>query len=163
MTSEYPFRKTPSLTRLLCLQGLYLGTTTPHPPHGNLLPPPPNQFRPVSMFSFTGVHSPNKEDDTMISVSLCQYPKLITSLRTLSSRCLAVATFDAGLSNHHLARESRNECKLPQQQKALHDSSNVPCIIEKPSIASPRKFGADDQGTKEVVRKKGKVSKTAVS
>lgn len=40
-------------------------------PHRNLLPP--YQFRPLSTISFTSVHSPNKEDDTMISVSVI-YP-----------------------------------------------------------------------------------------
>ena len=43
-----------------------------HPPQGNLLPP--NQFRPVSMISIASIHSPNKEDDTMISVSLSYSP-----------------------------------------------------------------------------------------
>ena len=30
---------------------------------------PPNQFRPLSVHSISGIHSPMKEDDTMISVS----------------------------------------------------------------------------------------------
>jgi serine/arginine repetitive matrix protein 2 len=47
--------------------GSVFGYDNSHPPQGNLLPP--NQFRPVPMFSFASVHSPNKEDDTMISVS----------------------------------------------------------------------------------------------
>jgi serine/arginine repetitive matrix protein 2 len=39
-----------------------------HPPNGHLLPPA--QFRPLSMLSIhNSVHSPMKEDDTMISVS----------------------------------------------------------------------------------------------
>ena len=95
--------------------GSVFGNDDSHPPHGNLLPP--NQFRPVSMFSFTSVHSPNKEDDTMISVSLCQYLKSITSLRTPSSRCLAAAMFVAGPSKHHLACELRRECKLPPRNR----------------------------------------------
>jgi hypothetical protein len=39
-----------------------------HAPNGHLLPP--NQFRPLSIMSMHSVHSPMKEDDTMISVSL---------------------------------------------------------------------------------------------
>lgn len=38
-----------------------------HPPQGSLLPP--HQFRPLSMLSVASAHSPNREDDTMISVS----------------------------------------------------------------------------------------------
>ncbi|KAJ6619274.1 hypothetical protein B0H10DRAFT_2216971 [Mycena sp. CBHHK59/15] len=37
-----------------------------NPPNGHLLPP--NQFRPLSMLSMYSVHSPMKEDDTMISM-----------------------------------------------------------------------------------------------
>ncbi|KAJ7772927.1 hypothetical protein DFH07DRAFT_913167 [Mycena maculata] len=37
-----------------------------NPPNGHLLPP--NQFRPLSVLSINSVHSPMKEDDTMISM-----------------------------------------------------------------------------------------------
>ena len=47
-----------------------------HPPQGSLLPP--NQFRPVSMFSDISVHGPKREDDTMISVSVSAWLEIAT-------------------------------------------------------------------------------------
>ncbi len=44
------------------------GDDLSHPYQGGLLPP--NQFRPLSVMSVSSVHSPMKDDDTMISVSL---------------------------------------------------------------------------------------------
>jgi len=43
------------------------GYNDSHPEQGHLLLP--NQFRPLSVLSINSVHSPMKEDDTMISVS----------------------------------------------------------------------------------------------
>jgi hypothetical protein len=39
-----------------------------HPPQGHILPT--MQLRPLSAFTVNSVHSPMKEDDTMISVSV---------------------------------------------------------------------------------------------
>jgi hypothetical protein len=44
------------------------GDDLSHPYEGGLLPP--NQFRPLSVMSVSSVHSPMREDDTMISVYL---------------------------------------------------------------------------------------------
>lgn len=52
--------------------GSVFGYDELHPPQGSLLLP--HQFRPLSMFSIASVHSPNKEDDTMISVRLFFFP-----------------------------------------------------------------------------------------
>lgn len=48
---------------------VFFGDDDSHPMHGGGLLPP-NQFRPVSVISTHSIHSPMKEDDTMISVSI---------------------------------------------------------------------------------------------
>ena len=52
--------------------GSVFGHDASHRPQGHMLPS--NQFRPLSMISFTSDHSPSREDDTMISVSSFRSP-----------------------------------------------------------------------------------------
>ena len=56
----------------------------------------PPQFTLLLSFSIAGIHSPPKEDDTMVSVSCCTH---LVNLMThfLLHRCLVVAMFAAAL------------------------------------------------------------------
>lgn len=123
-----------------------------HPPQGDLLPS--NQFRPLSMFSSASVHSANREDDTMISVSqfstqLFVSNHLFQMLGGGHVRRRSVASVIDASPCVRVEKKKQSTFDKLQQRKAgtntFRDSPNEARIVEKPSIASTTsyKFGGE--------------------
>ena len=117
---------------------------------------PPNQlFRPLSVHSIGSIHSPMKEDDTMISVS-------ITSIFFAGYKLTNIYVLQM-LGGGHVRRRSirslveASPCvrvekrkhsvaqgiQIYKDQDDLYDSPNKARIVEKPSIASSHQFGGE--------------------
>ena len=86
-----------------------------YPFHGGLLPP--NQFRPLSVHSISSIHSPMKDDDTMISVSSILIFCRLQVIKDIYYRCSEEDTFVVDpldlSSKHRLASALRNGNILP--------------------------------------------------
>ncbi|KAF7982388.1 hypothetical protein HWV62_28475 [Athelia sp. TMB] len=98
-------------------------------PRGGLQPA--YQFRPLSTMSFASPHSPNREDDTMISMLGGGHVRRRSVASVIeTSPCVRV--------------EKKIQKAQPPKMDAYFDSPNhEACIVEKPSISSSYKFGGE--------------------
>ncbi|CDO70210.1 hypothetical protein BN946_scf184942.g10 [Trametes cinnabarina] len=96
-------------------------------------PPPSHQFRPLSMMSEMSVHSPPKEDDTMITMlGGGHVRRLSVSSLVEASPCVRVER------NKHATLPGR--VLQFDMERAAEDSPNKSRLIEKPSIASTSSY-----------------------
>ncbi|CAA7271227.1 unnamed protein product [Cyclocybe aegerita] len=104
------------------------GDDCSHPPGGLL---PPHQFRPLSVMSDSSVHSPPKEDDTMISMLGGGHVRR-RSVGSIveASPCVRVE------KRKYSAFQELNMYKKQNQ----YESPSKARIVEKPSIASTTSF-----------------------
>jgi serine/arginine repetitive matrix protein 2 len=132
-----------------------------YPYQGGLLPPPPRQYRPFSVHSISNIHSPMKEDDTMISVHGISHffgrlykftSDIIFLLQMLGGGhvrrrsdldpfgLLLEHRLVSVLRNGNILRTKAIQIYNGHEDDHLYDSPNKARIVEKPSITSTSSY-----------------------